>query len=125
MNNRNFVIRAFGISAVALLAATTAPAAAQSAPEENEDSRDIIVTAQQAQKQVISDGNLGALGFQDALSTPFNVSSYTAQLVLDQQSETIGDVLDNDPSVRTTYGSGNQSELFVIRGFALNGDDVS
>lgn len=74
---------------------------------------------------MISNADLGALGKKSALETPFNVTNYTAQLVLDQQSETIGDVLKNAPSVRTTYGSGNQAELFVIRGFALNGDDVA
>lgn len=102
------------------------PALAQdssAAPVQTND--DIIVTAQQAQKQVVSDGTIGVLGSKDAMSTPFSVTTYTAQLILDQQSETIGDVLENDPAVRTTYGSGNQSELFVIRGFALNGDDVS
>lgn len=110
-------------SAVAVTMACTAisPARAQEA----ETAKDIIVTAQQAQKQVISNADLGALGKKSALETPFNVTNYTAQLVLDQQSETIGDVLKNDPSVRTTYGSGNQAELFIIRGFALNGDDVA
>ncbi|MGN6595182.1 TonB-dependent receptor [Sphingopyxis terrae] len=114
---------AFGLSAAALALALTQPGFAQDAAGQSES--DIIVTAQQAQKQVVSSGDLGVLGAKDALATPFNVSVYTAQLVLDQQSETLGDVLDNDPAVRTTYGSGNQSELFVIRGFALSGDDVS
>lgn len=111
------------LAAIVAMLAFAAPASAQESQEGS--SADIVVTAQQAQKQVVSDGSVGVLGDKDALSTPFNLSSYTAQLVLDQQSETIGDVLENDPSVRTTYGSGNQSELFVIRGFALNGDDVS
>ncbi|EZP68510.1 TonB-dependent receptor-like protein [Novosphingobium resinovorum] len=122
------IIRGSSAAALAATFAIASPAFAQHAPRdaESEESRnDIIVTGQQAQKQVVSDGNIGVLGNKDALSTPFNITSYTAQLILDQQSETIGDVLENDPSVRTTYGSGNQSELFVIRGFALNGDDVS
>ncbi|MDB5675790.1 MAG: hypothetical protein JWM65_2772 [Sphingomonas bacterium] len=55
---------------------------------------------------MVSDGNVGVLGAQDALSTPFNITTYTAQLILDQQSETIGEVLENDPAVRTTFGSG-------------------
>lgn len=114
---------AFGLSAAVL--ALAQPSFAQEAASASASESDIIVTAQQAQKQVVSNGDLGVLGAKDALSTPFNVSVYTAQLVLDQQSETLGDVLDNDPAVRTTYGSGNQSELFVIRGFALSGDDVS
>lgn len=122
------IIRGSSAAALAATFAIASPAFAQHATRdaESEESRnDIIVTGQQAQKQVVSDGNIGVLGNKDALSTPFNITSYTAQLILDQQSETIGDVLENDPSVRTTYGSGNQSELFVIRGFALNGDDVS
>jgi iron complex outermembrane receptor protein len=116
------------ISRFALVIATSwsAPLLAQTAEADSSaDNTEIIVTAQQARKQVESGGSLGVLGEKDALSTPFNLSSYTAQLILDQQSETIGDVLENDPAVRTTYGSGNQSELFVIRGFALNGDDVA
>ncbi|WP_302056994.1 hypothetical protein [Paraburkholderia sp. CNPSo 3281] len=33
--------------------------------------------------------------------------SYTAKLIEDQQARTIGDVLSNDPAVRTAYGYGN------------------
>ena len=33
-------------------------------------------------------------------------------------------MLENDPTVRTTYGFGNAAEQFVIRGFSLFGDDV-
>lgn len=99
---------------------------AEASPVQQDDRQpDIIVTAQQAQEQVVSNGSIGVLGNKDALETPFNVTNYTAQLVLDQQSETLGDVLENEPSVRTTYGNGNQSELFVVRGFVLFGDDVA
>lgn len=93
----------------------------QTAPTEEE----IVVTAQQQRPQVTSEGSLGALGDRSALETPFNVRNYTAQLILDQQAETLGEVLENDPSVRITQGFGNQSELFVIRGFPLAGDDVA
>ncbi|MCP3732529.1 TonB-dependent receptor [Sphingomonas sp. MG17] len=113
--------RGASIAPLAALLASTAPAFAQ----DTSDDDAIIVTAQQAQKQVVSDGNLGALGDQDAMSTPFNVTTYTAQLVLDQQAETIGDVMKNDPSVRVTSGNGNQAELFVVRGFPLFGDDIA
>jgi len=88
-------------------------------------SEDIVVTAQQAQKQVVSDGQVGVLGTKSALETPFNLTSYTAQLILDQQSETLGDVLENEPSVRISAGFGNQAELFVVRGFPLYGDDIA
>ena len=117
---------ATSLSALAAALALTTPAVAQDKPvDPSATPADVIVVAQQAQKQVVSDGNVGVLGAQDALSTPFNISTYTSQLILDQQAETIGEVMENDPAVRTTYGSGNQSELFVIRGFALFGDDVS
>lgn len=114
---------ATSLSALAVALVVASPAFAQEAPAQSQE--EVIVVAQQAQKQVVSDGNVGVLGAQDALSTPFNISTYTSQLILDQQAETIGEVMENDPAVRTTYGSGNQSELFVIRGFALFGDDVS
>ena len=97
------------------LAQTRAPASAS----------EIMVTAQQTQKQVVSDGTIGVLGAKSSLETPFNVTSYTAQLILDQQAETLGKVLENDPSVRTTLAFGNQAELFVIRGYPLFGDDIA
>lgn len=125
MNRLGNVKLALGLSTAATALALASPAFAQAKTDNQNSDDDIIITAQQAQKQVVSNGDLGVLGTKDALSTPFNVSTYTAQLVLDQQSTTLGDVLENDPAVRTTYGSGNQSELFVLRGFALNGDDVS
>jgi iron complex outermembrane receptor protein len=113
------------ICATLLAGATLCAHAGAALAQANKGQGDIIVTAQQKQKQVVSDGSIGVLGAKSALETPFNVTSYTAQLILDQQSETLGKVLENDPSVRTTYGSGNQSELFVIRGFPLFGDDVA
>ena len=36
----------------------------------------------------------------------------------------MGDVLENDPTIRTTFGFGNAAEQFVVRGFPLFGDDV-
>ena len=123
-------LTARGAGLVALAVALAFPAHAQVAEPQDtaaaeERTEEVIVTAQQAQKQVVSNGNLGALGDQDAMSTPFNVTTYTAQLVLDQQAETIGDVMKNDPSVRVTSGNGNQAELFVVRGFPLYGDDIA
>ncbi|MCC2975928.1 TonB-dependent receptor [Sphingomonas sp. PL-96] len=99
--------------------------AAQAQDQTVASEQEIVVTAQQQRPQVTSEGSLGALGDRPALETPFNVRNYTAQLILDQQAETLGEVLENDPSVRITQGFGNQSELFVIRGFPLAGDDVA
>lgn len=119
------------VSVLALMTALSAAGSARAADAGTDTSaqapsvEQIIVTGQQQRKQVESKGNVGVLGDQDALSIPFNMTTYTSKLILDQQSETIGSVLENDPAVRVTYGSGNQSELFVVRGFPVNGDDVS
>ncbi|MBB2157059.1 TonB-dependent receptor [Gluconacetobacter diazotrophicus] len=106
----------------------TPHAGKQDTPTRSEATKDekIVVTARrQNQMQVISGGQLGVLGTKKGLDVPFNVRSYTSSLILNQQSQTLGQVLENDPSVRTTYGYGNFSEMFVIRGFQIDGDDVS
>jgi iron complex outermembrane receptor protein len=109
------------LAATASTLALSAPAFAQDA----ESSEDIIVTAQRLnQTEVSRGGSLGALGDKAAEDVPFSIKSYNAALILNQQPQSLGQVLENDPSVRTTYGFGNASEVFVIRGFTLNGDDV-
>ena len=90
------------------------------------DAQEIIVSAQKTnQTQVSQGGQVGVLGDKNGLDVPFNIRSYSAALILNQQSETLGQVLQNDPSVRTTLGYGNSSEQFIIRGYPLYGDDVS
>ncbi|RYD67797.1 MAG: TonB-dependent receptor, partial [Sphingomonadales bacterium] len=54
----------------------------------------------------------------------FSIKSYNAALILNQQPQTLGQVLENDPSIRTSYGFGNAAEQFIVRGFTLYGDDV-
>jgi iron complex outermembrane receptor protein len=89
------------------------------------DSGDVVVTAQRRnQSQVVREGSLGALGDKSAADVPFSVKSYNAALILNQQPQTLGQVLENDPSIRTTYGFGNAAEQFVVRGFPLYGDDI-
>ncbi|MDD1964861.1 TonB-dependent siderophore receptor [Pseudomonas putida] len=75
--------------------------------------------------QVARGGQMGVLGNQDNMNVPFTMTSYTSRLIEDQQAEDVGDVLLNDPSVRQSYGFGNQSQVFVIRGLPLSGDDIS
>lgn len=75
--------------------------------------------------QVARGGQMGVLGNQDNMDVPFTMTSYTSKVIEDQQAEDIGDVLANDPSVRESYGFGNQSKVFVIRGLPLAGDDIS
>lgn len=85
----------------------------------------IVKARKREQMQVTSGGQLGALGQKKGLDVPFNIRSYNSSLVDNQQSQTLGQVLQNDPAVRTTYGYGNFSELFIIRGFPVYGDDVA
>ena len=109
-------------STFALAAALATPAAAQDAEAETDA---IVVTAQRDNAtEVINGGDAGALGNVSAEDLPFNIRSFDETLIYNQQPLTVGEVLENDPTVRTTYGFGNAAEQFVIRGFSLFGDDV-
>src|SRR3546814_6134666 len=59
------------------------------------------------------------------MEVPFAVKAYSETLILNQQPLTLGAVLEDDPSVRTSLGVGNASEQFVIRGFPLYGEDIA
>ena len=75
--------------------------------------------------QVARGGRAGILGTQDNMDVPFNITSYTNQLIQDQQARTIGDVLKNDASVRVARGFGNFQDAYFIRGFILQSDEVA
>jgi iron complex outermembrane receptor protein len=75
--------------------------------------------------QVARGGRLGLLGNVDIMDTPFNATNYTQALIQEQQARSVGDVVQNDPSVRVARGFGNFQELYVIRGFAVNSDDMA
>nr|WP_293647809.1 TonB-dependent receptor [Sphingopyxis sp. RIFCSPHIGHO2_12_FULL_65_19] len=112
---------ALGLSAAAATLAATMPAIAQ----EGGDSDDIIVTAQRNnQTKVTGGGNVGVFGTKAAEDIPFNIRSYNEALILNQQPDSLGEVLENDPTVRTALGFGIAGEVFVIRGFDLASDDV-
>lgn len=108
------------LASAALIVAAAAPAAAQEA-----EPGDVVVTAQRGNAtQVLNGGEAGVFGPVSTEDLPFQIRSFDETLVYNQQPLTLGEVLDNDPTVRTTYGFGNASEQFVIRGFALFGDDI-
>ena len=75
--------------------------------------------------QVARGGRAGILGTRDNMDTPFSITSYTNELIQDRQARSVGDVLQNDPSVRVARGFGNFQESYFIRGFILNSDDVA
>jgi iron complex outermembrane receptor protein len=75
--------------------------------------------------QVARGGRVGLLGNVDMMDTPFAATAYTQQLLQDQQTHSVADVLSNDPGIRVTRGFGNYQEMYVIRGFAANSDDLA
>ncbi|MDA3133792.1 TonB-dependent siderophore receptor [Atlantibacter subterranea] len=75
--------------------------------------------------QMANGGRLGMLGEQSAMDVPFNVIGYTSKLIEDQQAKTIADVVSNDAGVQNVQGYGNYAETYRIRGFKLDGDDMT
>jgi len=116
-------------------AQTSAPATADQ-PAADQPIQTVVVTASAdasaqglpsdyAGGQVARGGRLGLLGNVDIMSAPFNTTNYTHALIQDQQARSVADVVQNDPSVRVARGFGNYQELYVIRGFAVNSDDLA
>lgn len=75
--------------------------------------------------QVATGSQLGVLGNVDIMDAPFSATAYTEQLIADQQSWTVGEVLRADPSVRFTTPAGHNAENFTIRGFDINSSDLA
>jgi iron complex outermembrane receptor protein len=75
--------------------------------------------------QVATGGSLGLLGNRSVMDTPFNQTSYTAQLIQNQQARTIRDVLINDPSVRVVQAAGGGADSLFIRGFYYDSGDYA
>ena len=75
--------------------------------------------------QVARGGRVGIFGAVDMMDSAFSGTSYTQQFIADQQARSVGDLLQSDPAVRMSRGYGNFQEVYVIRGFALDSDDVA
>jgi iron complex outermembrane receptor protein len=75
--------------------------------------------------QVGSGTRVGMLGNVNVFDTPFNTTGYTDKLIRDQQTRTISDVTDNDPSVRTNSARYSGIDGFLIRGFPVFASDVA
>lgn len=75
--------------------------------------------------QVASGGGLGLLGNRSVMDAPFNQTSYTAELIQNQQARTIRDVLINDPSVRVIQPAGGGADGLFIRGFYYDSGDYA
>ncbi|WP_326535900.1 TonB-dependent receptor [Pseudorhodoferax sp.] len=75
--------------------------------------------------QVARGGRAGILGTRDNMETPFSITAYTNELIQDRQARSVGEVLQNDPTVRVARGFGNFQEAYYIRGFTLASDDTA
>ncbi|MDB5749106.1 MAG: TonB-dependent receptor [Massilia sp.] len=135
MNRSRFPLTPLALGAL-LLAAGQARAQAIDPAAPEQAMQTVVVTASAdasaqglprdyAGGQVARGGRLGLLGNVDMMDTPFNTSNYTQALIQDQQARSVADVVQNDPSVRVARGFGNYQELYVIRGFAVNSDDLA
>lgn len=109
------------------------PALAQDADQDTDDAIDeIVVTGSQVDlsgayegDQVARGARAGLLGNLSYLETPFSSTAYTETLARRQQAISVGDVLRNDPTVRTAKGFGNFQEVYVVRGLPVFSDDVT
>lgn len=69
--------------------------------------------------QVAQGARIGMLGNRSFMDTPFAVTAYTSQRIRDQGAQTVADVLEADPSVRSTHSAGGLLDSFYIRGFPI------
>ena len=68
--------------------------------------------------QVARAGQMGLLGNVGVMDAPFNITNYTSQLIENQQSGSVLDVLRNEPSIRESLPAGGDSQSTTrIRGF--------
>ncbi len=84
---------------------------------------EITVTGQTetyAGGQVTRSGHIGLLGNQDIFDTPFSMTSYTSELIENQQARAVGDIIRNDSSVRLAFPSQGLGEFFSSRGFGIS-----
>ncbi|UZE47154.1 TonB-dependent siderophore receptor [Rhodopseudomonas sp. P2A-2r] len=74
--------------------------------------------------QVATGGQVGLLGNRSVMNTPFNLTSYTRELVENNQARTLPDVLVSDPSVGSALPRNIGREQPMIRGFLLGNTSV-
>ena len=85
----------------------------------------VNLTEPYAGGQVARGGRNGLLGNLDFLDSPFSGTAYTEELISNQQADSVGAALQNDPVVRVAKGFGNFQEVYVVRGFPVYSDDIT
>lgn len=67
----------------------------------------------------------GLFGDRPIQDIPFSVTSFTEDLMERQQSRRLGDVLENDPSVRNGFARSSAIDLPVVRGFSIFNSEIA
>ena len=75
--------------------------------------------------QVGTGTRVGLLGNRSVLKTPFNVTGYTEKLINDQEARSVGDVVLNNPSVRSDAPPYSERDSYFIRGFSVTNLDTA
>jgi iron complex outermembrane recepter protein len=75
--------------------------------------------------QVARGGKVGLLGDRDFLDTPFSMTTYTSNLIRNQQATTMADVLDNNPAFRSIYPNNDVIMDFNVRGNKVKALDAA
>jgi iron complex outermembrane receptor protein len=125
---------------LALIAASAVPLAhGQTNNQANDDSQTLEAVRIQASAdaskgglsrvhaggQVAEGGKVGLLGNQGVMDTPYSFTTYTGQLIEDQQAASVGEILLNDPAVRVARGFGSYQQSYLIRGLPIYSDDIT
>ncbi|AYD04192.1 TonB-dependent receptor [Neorhizobium sp. NCHU2750] len=75
--------------------------------------------------QVATGGQIGLLGNRNVMDTPFNITSYTGDLIKDQQALSVSDVLANNAAARIFYPDNDGSTDFLLRGNKVSQLDIA
>jgi iron complex outermembrane receptor protein len=116
------------VAPAALAQDTTTDTDSEQAVEEvlvTGEASQVELTPEYAGGQVARGGRAGLLGNLDYMDAPFSGTAFTQELIEQQQSDSVGDVLQNDPVVRVAKGFGNFQEVYMVRGFPVYSDDLT
>ncbi|QBF32544.1 TonB-dependent siderophore receptor [Thalassococcus sp. S3] len=89
----------------------------QNATDETLDLGTLVLTSDEARA--------GVFGDRPIQDVPFSVTSFTSELIENQQAGKISDVLENDPSVRSNVPRGGSTDQFIVRGFPIFNSEVA
>ncbi|AHG18398.2 energy transducer TonB [Chania multitudinisentens RB-25] len=88
----------------------------------------IVVNADDANTidngKIIKRANIGLLGNKNTLNTPFSVNGYTSKFIEAHPFKTLGDIIQNDASIRITSPAGGILDSLMIRGFPIGEGNI-